>query len=822
MTKALLSKFFFVVSLALAPALSAQNLVSVASEDLPDLPSGVSSPLLGSVDGRPVVIGGWVGPVDSAKWSDQAWVLDPGASDWRRLDRIEGSFYPSAAVVTVGSSLVIAGGREASGWSSSVSIVSRFDDQIVARDLPAVPIAVARPSGTANGETVTIGGLVEEPDGGDSVQLFTMDLASESGPAWTPLPPVPVSGMGTLTLAFQNEGLFLAFARDAETGFRLVRYTASEGWVERKGPQAPIDVVAAIALGQAHIAFLSPSLIGSDSTASEKMTIYSYSTITDTWADIGHWEETAENLTATPAGSKILMARRAEGAPVSRVGQAEVVVAKGHFNWLDYTVVGIYLLAMILIGLYFSRREEGTDDFFVGGRRMPWWAVGFSLYATGTSAVSFMAIPAKSYATDWLYWAQNVVGFLAIIPVAMIIVPLIRRLNITSTYEYLEMRFHVAVRLMGSVLNVVYQLGARMSVVLFLPALALSAVTGVDVVPSILIMGVIATLYTALGGIKAVIWTDVVQVIVLFGGALLCLGIIVTSIDGGLSGLMKVVAADHKTRVFDFRFDLTIPSVWLFLIAASADMITWPRDQVMVQRVLSTKSDKEAGFSVWTLAAIVAPGSFMFFALGTALYGFYKVNPAQLSPLLNLDATFPYFIASQLPAGITGLIIAALFAASMSTLDSSMNSVATVIVVDFYKRFKKNATDDASLVLAKWLTVATGIFGTAFALILSRYSMPSLFDTFIMLTGLLGGGFGGVYALGMFTRRANWQGALAGIFASILAALATRAFTHIHVLLYVGIAIFTCIIVGYLVSLFFPAQPDRLRGLTVFKADRAH
>jgi len=335
-------------------------------------------------------------------------------------------------------------------------------------------------------------------------------------------------------------------------------------------------------------------------------------------------------------------------------------------------------------------------------------------------------------------------------------------------------------------------------------------------------MGFIATIYTVLGGIKAVIWTDVVQVIVLFGGALLCLGIIVFSIDGGLGGLMDIATTDDKTRIFDWSYDLTIPSVWLFLILAVADTVTWPRDQVMVQRVLSTKSDKEAGFSVWTLAAIVAPGSIMFFSLGTALYGFYKVNPEQLSPLLDLDATFPYFIASQLPMGITGLIIAALFAASMSTLDSSMNSVATIIVVDFYKRFKKNATDHASLVLAKWLTVATGVFGTVFALILSRYSMPSLFDTFIMLTGLLGGGFGGVYALGMFTRRATWQGACVGIVTSIFAALVVRAYTDIHVLLYGGVAIITCIVVGYVVSLPFPHQYDRLRGLTVFKADRAH
>ncbi len=384
------------------------------------------------------------------------------------------------------------------------------------------------------------------------------------------------------------------------------------------------------------------------------------------------------------------------------------------------------------------------------------------------------------------------------------------------------MRFHVSIRLMGSILNMIYQLGARMSVVLFLPALALSAVTGVGVVESIVFMGIIATAYTVLGGIKAVIWTDVAQVFVLLGGAFLCLVIIVMGIDGGLGELLAVASADDKMHMFDWRFDLTIPTMWLFLILATTSTVTWPSDQVMVQRVLSTKTAKEAGKSVWTLMLIVIPGSLLFFSLGTALFGFYKLNPERLSPLLNLDATLPYFIASELPVGVAGLIIAALFAASMSTLDSSMNSVSTLIVVDFYQRFKKNVTDAQSLRLAKWITVATGIFGTVFAIILSRYSLPSLWDMFIMLTGLLGGGFGGVYALGMFTRRANWQGAMVGIVASIFAALAVKAYTPIHVLLYGGVAIITCIVVGYLVSLLFPPQHEQLQGLTVFKIDKVN
>ncbi|MFV1980211.1 MAG: sodium/solute symporter, partial [Rhodothermia bacterium] len=738
--------------------------------------------------------------------------LIDGGDRWTQLPNLNGLARPDAASAIVGNTFIVIGGRSTGGWSTGVNQISGFDERFEARQSPELPIPLARPAATSNGQTVTVAGFVDSTEDIVEVQLFRIDLDADN-PAWNPLPSVKLDQRGSLSLAFQDGGINLASDNDDGSGFVMLRYTQQDGWTEQSGPDVLAEVRTAMTIGQAHIAYVGRMPDG-------ERAVWSYSVITDTWARMGILDVAGDNVVSSPLSSSLLTVEPSIESGRTRISETKFEVGKRHFYLLDYVAVGVYLLAMILIGVYFSRRETGTEDFFVGGRKMPWWAVGFSLYATGTSAISFMAIPAKSYATDWLYLAQNAVGLIAIIPVALVIVPLIRRLNLTTTYEYLEMRFHVSIRLLGSILNMTYQLGARMSVVLFLPALALSAVTGVGVIESIVFMGIIATAYTVLGGIKAVIWTDVVQVVVLLGGAFLALVIIVTGIDGGLGELLSITAADSKMRMFDWRFDFTIPTVWLFVILATADTITWPRDQVMVQRVLSTKTAKEAGKSVWTLAAIVIPGSILFFSLGTALYGFYKINPDKISPLLNLDATLPYFIASELPVGVAGLIIAALFAASMSTLDSSMNSVSTMIVVDFYQRFKENFTDAQSLRLAKWITVITGVFGTIFAIVLSFYTLPSLFDTFIMLTGLLGGGFGGVYALGMFTRRANWQGALVGIVVSIFVTLAVKAYTPIHVLMYGGVAIITCIVVGYLVSLFFPIQHDRLEGLTVFKEDK--
>ena len=476
----------------------------------------------------------------------------------------------------------------------------------------------------------------------------------------------------------------------------------------------------------------------------------------------------------------------------------------------------VYLCAVAGIGLYFYlTSKKDTANFFLAGRKIPWWAAGISLYATGTSAISYIAIPAKSYATDWLYLTQNFFGVLGTIYVAYKIVPLVRRLNLMSVYEYLELRFHPVVRMMASFICILQHLAGRMSVVLLLPSLALSAVTGVSVVSCILIMGVITTVYTVLGGMKAVIWTDVLQVGVMVGGALFAMGWMIHG-AGGLSEVARVAAAGHKTRMFEWSFDFSLPNIWISVLVMIMGTLVWPQDQVMMQRVLSTKDDRAARGSILTLTAMALPGSIMFFSVGTLLYAFYKAHPAGLNPLLATDQVFPQFIAAELPPGVTGLIIAGIFAASMATLSSNINSIATLVSVDFYERYAKGANPGKSVKLAEWVTVATGIAGTLIALWLSRFTIASLWDKFMELFSLLGGGFAGIYALGMFTRRANWQGCVIGIVSSIVVTVLVKLCTPIHVLMYTAISIGACIGFGLIGSLFFPAPRHSLRGLTIY------
>jgi SSS family transporter len=438
------------------------------------------------------------------------------------------------------------------------------------------------------------------------------------------------------------------------------------------------------------------------------------------------------------------------------------------------------------------------------------------MYATNTSSISYIAIPAKAFETDWQYMMSKIVTVAGLMFVAVWIVPLLRRLDLVSVFNYLEMRFNASIRMLASALCMLMHVGGRMSVVLFLPALAIATITGIDVEWSILVMGLCTIAYTAMGGMRAVVWTDFTQVIVLMGGAIFAIGYIFYSLGG--EQILATATAFDKTHLVNFSFDLTEPTVWGFVFLILFDtVLTFPKDQVLMQRSLATDSDKNAGRSIWIFAAMMLPGGLIFYGIGTVLFAYYKQNPERLDPLLPIDATFPLFIAAELPSGLTGLIIAGIFAAAMGTLSSTINSVATLLSVDFYEKLARNPTQERSVRFAEWMTVVIGLIGIALALLLSRLDIHSLLDLTIELAGLLGGGFAGAYTLGMFTRRANSQGVSIGVAVAVVVTLTARWFELVHPYFYLGISIFTCIAVGYLASLAFPAPTRSLAGLTIYK-----
>ncbi|MNM65158.1 Sodium/glucose cotransporter [compost metagenome] len=781
--------FVAITLLALGGIASAESLNSVATGTLPALPGNAPPQQLLTVDGRMLALAG-----------DNAWTLGKGGKTWSPLDlgkltatAIHGSSSNSSA-----SWLLLGADARQSDHLEQVNL--KGDALVSSRTLP-LPTPLADAVFTVLDGTLYVAGV----DDAGKPQLYRkpIDVAQ-----WQPAPLWP-SSTAPAAMQAQKGALYVVDAATPGSTQQLWRWTTDKGWQAVPAIGGTLVPGSMRTLGQAH-------LLMQVRDASGVVNARTFHTITSAWASLDDTAATAPVATASWGNGLAWVG--ADG----NFHTFEMQSGKHLLGWLDWTVIIVYLAAMLGMGAWFYFREKrgSTADFFVGGRSIPFWAAGVSLYATNTSSISFIAIPAKAFETNWQYLTNNLIAVAGLMFVAVWIVPLLRRLDLMSVFSYLETRFHPAIRMLASALCIVMQIGARMSVVLFLPALAIATITGINVVWSIMMMGVFTILYTAMGGMKAVIWTDFVQVIVKMGGAIFAILFIVWTLKGGFTEFVATAAMEDKTKLFDFSFDLTKATVWGFIFLVVFDVVlTFPKDQVLMQRTLATKSDKEAGRSIWAFAAIMIPGGFIFYGIGTALWVFYKNNPQRLDPLLPIDATFPLFIAAELPPGVTGLIIAGVFAAAMATLSSIMNSVATLISVDFYERLAKNPNPRKSVLFAEISTVLVGLTAIGLALIMSRYDIHSLFDVSIELAGLLGGGFAGAYTLGMFTRRANSPGVAIGVAASVVLTFVAWWFNLVHPYFYLAISIMLCIVIGYVASLFFPAPTRSLKGLTIYKQD---
>ena len=405
--------------------------------------------------------------------------------------------------------------------------------------------------------------------------------------------------------------------------------------------------------------------------------------------------------------------------------------------FFDILVIVIYFLLISGLGYYYSKRQKNTEDFFRGGQRIPFWAAGISIFGTALSPITFMAIPAKTYSTDWSYFLLNMSIFLSLPLVILLFIPYYRQKKLNTPYEYLEIRFSSIIRLLGSCCFILYQIG-RIGVILFLPSIALNLVTGVDIFLCIALMGGVSLIYTLMGGIEAVIWTDVVQVFVLMGGVSLSLILIIIDTENGFSGIIEQAKIYGKFNAFDLTLSLKEPTVWVMLFGGFfINLTTYGTDHTMVQRYLVTPTQKEAQKSLWIGALLTIPATFIFFFMGTALFVFYQVNPSALNNnFINNDAIFPWYIVSQLPSGVSGILIAAIFAAAMSSLSSSMNSGAASFSADVYDRYGFVWNEDP-LKIARWTTLCIGMMGILFALFMATADIKSLWDQFNKILGLI-------------------------------------------------------------------------------------
>ena len=447
-------------------------------------------------------------------------------------------------------------------------------------------------------------------------------------------------------------------------------------------------------------------------------------------------------------------------------------------HWLDITTLVAYMGILVAMGIYFSRKNTSTEEYFVGGRSFSGWIIGLSMVGTSISSVTFLAFPADAFKTAWLRILPGFTLPLIIIIAAIFFLPFYRRTRIISAYEYLEKRFGPSVRTYGAVTFMVGQL-VRISMILYLLSLLMHEITGLDPLASILVAGLFVALYTIIGGINAVIWTDVLQTIMLVLGGVFCLSVIIYELPGGFSQIIEIASRDGKMTFADWQDGKVLPVSWgfsfsektalmMFFVGMTEWLQEYTSNQNVIQRYAAAKSTREARKAMFVSFSNVPIWAFYFF-LGTALYSFFQVFPTQesgemLNGVRKAEQVLPYFIVNYLPPGIAGLVIAAAAAAAMSSLDSSINAISTIGVNDIYRRLWVKDRDDKHYLNTAWkLATAASIVMISGAFILSQTETKTLQDTGVILISLLMGGVTGLYMIGFLTKVGDERTAWVGI-----------------------------------------------------------
>ena len=486
------------------------------------------------------------------------------------------------------------------------------------------------------------------------------------------------------------------------------------------------------------------------------------------------------------------------------------LAAVSGMTWIDYSILFIYLSLMVGIGAWFARDQDNEEEFLMGGRNMHWLLVSMAAVATAFSGVSLIGAPGYVFSHD-TQMLMNAPASLLTLPVILLVLPFLVRLRITTVYEYLEKRFSVTLRLLASALF----LGTKfiyIGVVIYTPALLMSTATGIPMLPAILLTGSIATILTMLGGMKAVMWSDAIQFVIMMSGIAVILFILLlpdSSGGGGAKEYWEIADAAGRIKFFNFSFSFTELTTWSIVICmAMAGIGSTFSDQVMMQRYFAAGNSSAVIRSYWTSSLVALPTVAILYFLGVLLYGFYGTNRHLLPEAIrsNGDKVLPYFVATELPVGLKGLVISAIVAATLSTVSSVLNSLCTATMSDFYLRFRrKQHSERSDVTISRWVTIGWGGLGTLLACYVDRFGM--IVEQTSTLLGLVGGGLGGIFFLGLFTRRANAIGTLIGAVAGTAATAAVMWGTKIHFMWYYVIGMTVCIVVGYLVSLVTPKPP---------------
>jgi SSS family solute:Na+ symporter len=496
-------------------------------------------------------------------------------------------------------------------------------------------------------------------------------------------------------------------------------------------------------------------------------------------------------------------------------------------HWLDYSIIILIVLASVFTGLFFARSQKSSDRYFAGSKKIPAWVIGMSIFATLISSVTFLAYPSAAYASNWILLVQGLMVPIVLIGMIGIIVPLFRRVIRLSAYEYFERRFGFFARLYSSLAFSLTHF-SKMGTVLYLLCLALNSVAGFPVYTTIIVVGLSIVILTLLGGMEAVIWMDLIQGFLLIIGGLVCFGILLFAPDGGPTVVISKAFEWDKVGFKPYAMDFAqLTFIVMICNGIFYAIQKYGTDQTIVQRYLTAKDERGAKKAAYIGVFMSVPVWTLFMCVGTALFVFYQLTPNLLPEGIKSDQVFPFFMKTQLPVGVVGLVLAALVSAAISSLDTDMNSLSAVCVQDYYQRFKPDCTDKQRLRMGRLFVLLSGLGCIGVGLLYAFWEGEGVLGIVFELYAIFSAGIVGIFLLGLCSKRANKQGLYIGIVACILfTAYAVLTSTKIetggekHLILDLGrynfphhkymLGVYShliVLIVGYFASFFFKSKP---------------
>jgi SSS family transporter len=488
-----------------------------------------------------------------------------------------------------------------------------------------------------------------------------------------------------------------------------------------------------------------------------------------------------------------------------------------HLGWFDYSIFAVYLATTLGISFAVSKGQKNIKNFLLAGRSIGPVIVAITVLASVFSGVSYIGMPAEIYANGLGYWLIAFSSLITTPVINAIFIPFFYRVKFYSAYQYFEARFSVGIRTLTAALFISKTL-LWLSVAIYAPAIVLERVTGLPLWTSITIMGCFTTIIATVGGMKAVIWTDVLQFFVLVGGQFVIMVVAVSAMPDGLTGVYET-ARDAGRLSFDFSFDPTIRvTVWAIVLGGTVNqLVLLCTDQVSIQRYMTAKSMKTAKKAMWIKVFITIPAVSLFYLTGVVLFSFYHgtgQDPLASGAITKADQILPYFVVNELPRGFQGLLIAGIIAASMSVISSALNSMTTVSLVDLYGQFsKKELNEEKKVKYARTMSFAFGIIVTLLAFSAGRFG--SLIEAPVKIFGMLGGAMLGLFLLGMLTERANAQGAIIGWITGTVATSILVFCTDVSFLWYSFTGSIVAFVVGWSCSFLWPDQDiSKKKGLT--------